>query len=495
VSVLTQCTDPNLVGPTLVRRLSRIEYYASIRDLFSLEVSQGDLPSDELFSLTFTANVQNPLTQDNFLRYDAMARSVATYVSDNVSTLAGCPVTDTTCVEGFLLQKARPAFHGVLEAADQERLVTLYRSIATEDAVLALQTAVRWIVTSPRFLFVIDFGVADGASARLSGGEIAGRLAGFLWRSVPDATLLAAADAGELATPAGVRAQAERMLGDPKADDVLKVFAEEWLGLIPPLPNAPAVDLAIAREPADVFAFAARGTGTFTDLVSSRESRGTAELAQFYGVTVGGDGSMTVPENREGLLLRASFLRTHSSGTRASPVKRGEQIRRALLCDPVSPPTEPVNMQVSEDPNITDNDAFGAHAAPECMGCHYQMDPIGFGFASYRADGTFDQAMAAETAGIIAEGVLTPIPETAFANTAELIDVLSTNEITRQCFTLQMNRFALSRGETMADACGLRDVWTAFNESGGSIRTLMLEVASSSILSRRNIVVPGGTCR
>jgi hypothetical protein len=103
--------------------------------------------------------------------------------------------------------------------------------------------------------------------------------------------------------------------------------------------------------------------------------------------------------------------------------------------------------------------------------------------------------MAAETAGIIAEGVLTPIPETAFANTAELIDVLSTNEITRQCFTLQMNRFALSRGETMADACGLRDVWTAFNESGGSIRTLMLEVASSSILSRRNIVVPGGTCR
>jgi hypothetical protein len=453
------------------------------------------LPSDELFAGTFTANVQNPLTQDNFLRYDSMARTVSTYVADNVATLAGCPATDTACVEGFLTQKARPAFHGVLEAADQERLLTLYRALATEDPVLALQTAVRWIVTSPRFLFVIDFGVADGASARLSGGEIAGRLASFLWRSVPDAALLTAADAGELATPAGLRAQAERMLADPKAGDVLKVFAEEWLGLIPPLPSAPALELAMAREPAEVFTIAARGTGTFADLVSSRESRGTAELAQFYGVSAGADGSIMVPENREGLLLRASFLRTHSSGTRASPVKRGEQIRRALLCDPVGLPTDPVNMQVNEDPNVTDNDAFGAHAAPECQGCHYQMDPIGFGFASYRADGTFDQAMAAETAGIIAEGIITPIAETPFQNTAELIDVLSTNEITRQCFTLQMNRFALSRGETMADACGLRDVWTAFNESGGSIRTLMLEVASSSIISRRNIVVPGGVCR
>ena len=496
VSVLTQCSDPNLIGPTLVRRLSRLEYFASIRDLFTVQVSQGDLPSDELYAGTFTANVQNPLTQDNFMRYDTMARTVATYVSDNVATLAGCPATDTACVEGYLVQKARPAFHGVLEEADQQKLVTLYRAVAAEDAVLGLQTAVRWIVTSPRFLFVIDFGVADGASARLSGGEIAGRLASFLWRSVPDALLLGAADAGELATPAGVRTQAERMLADPKADHVLKAFAEEWLGLIPPLPSAPALDLAIAKEPADVFSIAARGAGTFAELLSSRESRGSAELAQFYGVTLGGDGTMTVPENREGLLLRASFLRTHSSGTRASPVKRGEQVRRALLCDPISLPTEAVNMQVNEDPNVTDNEAFGAHATDaKCVGCHYQMDPIGFGFASYRADGTFDEAMAAETSGIIAEGSLTPIPETRFENTAGLIDVLSTNEITKQCFTLQMNRFALSRGETMADACGLRDVWTAFNESGGSVRTLMLEVASSSILSRRNIVVPGGTCR
>jgi hypothetical protein len=123
------------------------------------------------------------------------------------------------------------------------------------------------------------------------------------------------------------------------------------------------------------------------------------------------------------------------------------------------------------------------------------MDPIGVGFASYRADGTFDAAAAAQTAGLIAEGVLTPIPDTPFQSTAELIDILATNEITRQCFTLQVNRFALSRGETMADACGLRDVWTAFNTSGGNLRTLLVEVAASSLMSRRNLVVPGGACR
>jgi hypothetical protein len=495
VRVLTECTDPNLIGPTLVRRLSRAEYYASIRDLFSMQVSQGDLPSDELYGGTFTANVLIPLTADNFLRYDSMARTVSEGVATNLTSLSGCAVTDAACVEGFLTQKARVAFHGVLEMADQERLLTLYRSLTAEDPALALTTAVRWIVTSPRFLFVIDFGAAEGGSARLSGGEIAGRLASFLWRSVPDAALLAAADAGELASPAGLRAQAERMLADPKADDVLRLFAEEWLGLIPPLPSAPAIDIAIGREPADVFSVAARGTGTFAELLNSRQSRGSAELATFYGGTAAADGSITLPDTREGLLLRASFLRTHSSGTRASPVKRGEQIRRALLCDPVNPPSEPVNMQVSQDPNVSDNEAFGAHAVAECAGCHSQMDPIGVGFASYKADGTFDAAAVAQTAGLVVQGNLTPIPDTPFANTAELIDILATNEITRQCFTLQVNRFALSRGETMADACGLRDVWTAFNTSGGNIRTLLVEVAASSLMSRRNLVVPGGVCR
>jgi hypothetical protein len=495
VRVLTECTDPNLVGPTLVRRLSRLEYYASVRDLFGIRVSQGDLPSDELFGGTFTANVTIPLTADNFIRYDSMSRTVSDAVAANFQTLAGCAATSATCVEGFLVEKARAAFHGVLETADEDRLVALYRGIATSDPALALTTAVRFIVNSPRFLFVIDFGVADGAAAKLSGGEIAGRLASFLWRSVPDAALLAAADAGELGTPAGLRTQAERMLADPKADDVLKAFAEEWLGLIPPLPSAPALDLAIGAEPSEVFKASARGTATFAELVSSRTSRGSAELATFYGGTAAGDGSMTLPAEREGLLLRASFLRTHSSGTRASPVKRGEQIRRALLCDPISLPSEPVNMDVSTDPNVSDNDAFNMHAVEGCVGCHAQMDPIGQGFASYKADGSFDAAAVAQTAGLIAEGNLTPIPDTPFANTSELIDVLSTNEIARQCFTLQMNRFALSRGETMADACGLRDVWTAFDASGGNVRTLLVEVASSSLMSRRNLVVPGGACR
>lgn len=493
--MLTECTDPNLVGPTLVRRLSRLEYYASVRDLFGLQVSQGDLPSDELFGGTFTANVTIPMTADNFIRYDTMSRTVSDAVATNFQTLAGCAATDATCVEGFLVGKARAAFHGVLEEADQQRLVTLYRSLATSDSALALKTAVRWIVNSPRFLFVIDFGVAEGTFARLSGGETAGRLASFLWRSVPDAALLTAADAGELGTPAGLRTQAERMLADPKADDVLKAFAEEWLGLIPPLPSAPALDIAIGNEPSEVFKASARGTATFADLLSSRTSRGSAELATYYGGTAAGDGTMMLPETREGLLLRASFLRTHSSGTRASPVKRGEQIRRALLCDPISLPSDPVNMDVSTDPNVTDNDAFNMHAVEGCVGCHVQMDPIGQGFASYKADGTFDAAAVAQTAGMIAEGNLTPIPDTPFASTSELIDILSTNEIARQCFTLQMNRFALSRGETMADSCGLRDVWMAFNSSGGSVRTLLVEVASSSLMNRRNLVVAGGTCR
>ena len=51
--------------------------------------------------------------------------------------------------------------------------------------------------------------------------EMASRLSYFLWGTMPDALLFAAAQAGQLGTPAEVRAQAQRMLGDPRAREVV----------------------------------------------------------------------------------------------------------------------------------------------------------------------------------------------------------------------------------------------------------------------------------
>jgi hypothetical protein len=398
-------------------------------------------------------------------------------------------------VQSYLTGKARQAFHGVLEESDRQALVNLHNAVLADDATLAAATAVRFILESPRFLFTVEFGTPDGNIARLSQGEIAGRLASFLWRSVPDQALLDAADANGLAGADGLRQQAMRMLSDPKAQPVMRAFVNEWLGLNPPNPGAPALDAAISAEAGDVFVAAAQGSGTYPELLTSTVTRGNAELAQFYGGTAAGDGTIMLPAERQGLLLRAAFMRSHVRGDRASPTQRGMQVRQALLCDPVAFPADNVNMNLPEPmPGQTNNDVFELHgSAPECAGCHAAMDPIGFAFGQYGADGVFDPSLASSTAGAINEGNLNPLAA-EFENVAELINLLANEQNPQQCFVIQMNRFALGRTESNADACGLSDVWAAVKDTQ-SLKTLMVEVAASYLMQNRNVVRPGEACQ
>src|SRR6185503_12342502 len=65
----------------------------------------------------------------------------------------------------------------------------------------------------------------------LNDHELATRLSYFLWSSLPDDELLAAADAGKLKTPAELEKQVKRMLADPKAIALVQNFAGQWLEL------------------------------------------------------------------------------------------------------------------------------------------------------------------------------------------------------------------------------------------------------------------------
>jgi hypothetical protein len=494
VSALTECKDPNIVGPTPVRRLSQLEYANAVRDLFNVSVSQGDLPTDELLGDVFVANTKTRMTEDQFIRYDTVAQTVADTAAANFATISGCGAADAACLKTYLSATARRAFHGVLEAADQTLLENLYSGVAVDDPTLAASTALHFILDSPRFLFTVEFGTPEATLSRLSPSEVAGRLASFLWRSVPDAALLAAADGGGLADEAGVREQATRLFQDPKAQPVLKAFVEQWLGLGSTGTDASAQ--AVDAEAGAVFGALAQGTGTYGDLFTSTMSRGSQDLATFYGVSLGGDGTMTLGPERAGLLLRGGFLRSHIKGDLGSPTQRGQVVRAAMICDPVSPPEENVDMTIPPAMNgETAKDLFNAHAAdPKCAGCHALMDPIGYAFDQYGPDGKFDTALAPSTAGNIVAGTTNAF-EADFADTQALMQLLATETVPEQCFTIQTARFALGRGESVADACGLSDIWTAFKDSSFSLQTLFVEVATSQLMQVRNIVKPGEACQ
>ena len=204
---------------------------------------------------------------------------------------------------------------------------------------------------------------------------------------------------------------------------------------------------------------------------------------------------MTLPAERAGLLLRAAFMRSHIKGSLGSPTQRGKQVRMAMLCDPITPPGN-VNMNVPDPmPGQTTADVFNQHASSAaCSGCHQLMDPIGNAFSAYGPDGKYNIALTTSTAGSIVEGATNSFVAD-FTDTAGLLNALATGTVPEQCFAIQTTRFALGRGEAMADACGLSDIWAAFQSSNFSLQTLFVEVATSSLMQERNIVKPGEACQ
>src|SRR6185369_5744793 len=74
-------------------------------------------------------------------------------------------------------------------------------------------------LVSPEFLY------RKIEAAALSGLELASRLSFFLWSQGPDDALLKVATAGRLKDPLVLRAQALRMLKDPRAISLVRNFA------------------------------------------------------------------------------------------------------------------------------------------------------------------------------------------------------------------------------------------------------------------------------
>ena len=294
---------------------------------------------------------------------------------------------------------------------------------AFDDGIRALVTA---LLVDPRFLLRVEPARTPGARRPLDGGELATRLAFFLWSSVPDEALLAAARAGELADPARLAAEVDRMLADPRAASLATRFAVQWLGIdrlearsFDPA-TYPALDAAMLasmrRETELLFADIVAGARPVRDLLEARETFVDARLTAHYGLAAptdpappagadGGDAARferrTLPAARpSGILGHGSILAATSNPTRTSPVKRGKWVLEAIL-DAAPPPPPPGVPQLPEGADDRAGrpmrELMALHRAnPDCASCHVRMDAIGLAFERLDADGrlraTFDGA-------------------------------------------------------------------------------------------------------
>ena len=493
------------VGPTPLRRISILEYNNAARDLFgdtTNPAAVSGFPSDEKVG-SFITNTKTPVTPTNNEGYMTAAEGIASRFLARCSSGTACGIDD-------LIALARRAFHGTLDADAETALRGIFDRASAIDANAGIEAVVRSILLSPRFLYMIEFGSASGNIAQLTQSEIAGRLAAFLWRTVPDQSLLAMADAGQLASPEQITAQARAMLADPRGLAMLDSFALEWLDIADITRVSrdmrpeftPALRDAMAREAQLMMENAVANRSTrFQDLLTSSQGYANSDLGAFYGVTGGSSptdfASVQMPANRRGIFMQAAFLTDKAHPQKPSLVLRGKAVREQLLCDRIPAPPPGVERNLTAGEGQTNQDVLSAHLVnPDCVACHKWLDPVGRAFDNFDQIGKYrdnENGLPLTVSGEIVAGPSAPDMGT-FTDGIDMMQQLSNNEYVQQCFAIQTARYALGRDEQDGDACSIKSLWDGFAQSF-SIQDLLVAVTGTTAFSHRNPVSAGVACR
>ncbi len=495
------CVNGVAVSPTPLRRLTRGEFDRAVRDLLHSELGLArDFPND-LPAAGFASNRADPMSLLGVEKLMLAAEAAAADAVTHLDSLVPCAPAqgDAACASQFFTELGRKAYRRSLTAAELTELSALYtQGAATAGGFSAgIQFGIERILQSPHFIYHLErtTGAAPiGASSAvpLTGPSVADRLAAFLWYSLPDEALLKAAEAGELDTPAGVAAQAERMLADAKGRDSVVEFFNEWLDIekLETTEKNPAVFPVYTNELRTAMW---QETGTFVDsvirqgdgrlqtLLTSNLALPSGPLAAFYGLAPGAALTALDPQVRSGLLTHPSVLAVHAHSDQTSPVKRGAFIRDRVMCTPLPPPPPAVNDNPPMiDPKATTRVRFEQHRVdPSCAACHALLDPVGFAFERYDGAGqyrTLEGGLPIDTTGTL---TATNDIDGPFDGAVQLTQKLAGSAQVRDCMATQWLRYAMRQEEGEAEACSAQKIRAAFRDADGDIRKLILAVVQS----------------
>ncbi len=145
------------------------------------------------------------------------------------------PTDEAACARNITTHLAAHAFRRPASAADVQALMEFYQTGRKEgDFEHGVEMVLTRILADPRFVYRIETEpstVKANQPYRITDLDLASRLSFFLWSSVPDEELIAAASQGKLKDAAILERQVRRMLKDSRAEALTANFAGQWLNL------------------------------------------------------------------------------------------------------------------------------------------------------------------------------------------------------------------------------------------------------------------------
>lgn len=318
----------------------------------------------------------------------------------------------------FLAEFAEIAFRkrGLPEGY-QDRLFNFYQ--AKREAGLSFREAIvdplAMILTSTRFLYLLEPREKAAKERTLDAVSMANRLSYFLWSSPPDEELLQLAASGKLLQPVVLEAQVDRMLESPRAEQFFEGFMSQWAHLKRfdsltlnsklLLHRTDGMIQAARQEPIEFFKTLVRENLPTANLIHSDFVMANGVLAMKYGLSdvYSGDAftKLQLPPGspRGGLITQAAFLSAGTMGNRTSPVIRGSLVKEILLNDPPPPPPPNVpELDAGANPLASVRSLVELHQTKaQCASCHARFDFIGLGLENFDAVGLWrDEELVTE---------------------------------------------------------------------------------------------------
>ncbi len=430
------CTS-NAPGPRKLWRLSAPEFAASIHTIFN--DTAGAAPVATVFSdpsvLGFSVDANGLLVQGlNASQLEDNAEAIAAWAASagKLSQFASCAATSTgapatSCATSFVQAFGRVAFRTTLASSDPRVGTYSKLFMAGSSNTDGAQAVISAMLQSPYFLYRSELGTQSGSTFTLTPYEVGSELAYTLTGTAPDSTLLSAMDqvaAGSLAMTDMINQQAMRLVAAGSASNSVAVmgFMNGWLGL--PRLFTTAHDATVYQisattqnemqtESQDLIMEAFNGGGTFSSVLTADHSWLNADLASFYGIPTNGLSTTFksvkyagLTTRDPGLLATGTILNGYARPDTDSPTQRGHMVRSRMLCQDIMNPPPGLNTTFMPATTVetTRQHFVNEHEQPNCIGCHKEMDWIGFAFENYDGWGryrTTDNGLPTDDTAII----------------------------------------------------------------------------------------------
>ena len=517
VLATVQYAGPSDPGHETIRRLNRVEYRNTVRDLLGIDF-QADFPIDDVGGTGATLTLP-PLLMERYVaaasQLSEQATSITKGVPDHPAAYERIFValpdenrSSADAARGILTPLASRAYRRPATEKEVKRLLELFEenSLAEESGFEAgIGSALEAILVSPHFLFKVEldsYPHDPRAVRELNEFELATRMSYFLWSSMPDEELLEHARQGTLQS--NLESQVLRMLEDPKAAALMEHFGGHWLELPKLLTVEPDKQLFpefddelrddMLTETQMFLEAIMREDRSLLDLLDADFTFLNKRLARHYGID-GVEGAEFVrvalgdDAPRGGLLTLASVLTYTSNPDRTSPVKRGKFILEFLLGEP--PPAPPDEIYIPEldkaDPEVQAlslRKQMEVHREnPTCAACHQKMDVLGFAFENFDAIGrwrTKDGEFPINASGTLPGGLEF---EGAQQLRALFRDQLKADFV--WCLTEKMLSYALGRELEYYDEPALDEIFQSLSINDYRFSILIREIIGSEPFLKR----------